>query len=128
MASKGKANGKQHPPAKNSSASTKWLTVRLTNEDEARLDEYDVTADALLDDLCVFASDGGSWTVKPNERDDGCSAFAFFSPDALTATSYAVSSFAGNPYDALRVLHYKLFVVVGDNPAAFADVAKRRYG
>ena len=107
---------------------TKWLSVRLTAQHEAELSEYAVPVVQIIDDLLVFASDGGGWTIKQTADGESFNAYAFLPIADGSSTTYAVSAFAGNPADALLVLHYKLFVLVGDDPAKWENADKRRFG
>lgn len=128
MAENRKKQEKSNATVKQARPETIWLTVKLKDSDESELQEYNVSALQIVDDLLTLVAEGGSFTLKQSSNDESFNAFAFLPPTADTGTVYAVSAYALNPTDALLVLHYKLYRMVGNTPDKYLAVEKRRFG
>ena len=128
MAGRKKNEEKSEKSNRANAHETIWLTVKLKDSDEAALSEYSITALQVIDDLLVLVAEGGSFTVKQSANDDSYNGYAFLPLDVESNRVYAVSAYALTPSDALLVLHYKLFVLVGNTPDKYLAVEKRRFG
>jgi len=103
--------------AKKEFNATNWkgfINVTLTEEHKEALAQWDVVDGGVFEGLAVYGETGLKLSVIYNKQSDTWNA-SYTGMDGIGKNAgYTVSAFAPTPYDAMRVLLFKVAVILPD--------------
>lgn len=104
--------------AKKKYENTDWngfIDCKLTDEDRAALEAWDVHDGDLWDAIATYGERGYKLSVSYQKQQDSWVAACTGTEHAGKNAGWAVSAYGPTPYDAMRTLYFKLAVVLPDN-------------
>lgn len=95
-----------------------FVNVSLSQQDKEAYVSWDVQDTDVWDGIAQYAEGGYKFSVSRNKQNDHFTASVTGTEDAGKNAGYSVTAFAPTPYEAVRVVLFKVSVVL---PPVWAD-------
>lgn len=128
MAAKVKKGIASAPKNKREYVFNGFVNVNLTAEQKEAYRAWDIVDDDVWDGIAQYAVADHKFSLSYNKQNESYNATATATADHPYNAGWAVSAYGSDPYNALRVLLYKLSAVLPDNWAEYQAENRDDFG